>query len=136
MEIAEALDFIRENHRAVLATRRADGRPQMSPVMAGVDEEGFVEISSRETAMKVLNARRDPAVSLCVFPDGFFGSWVQVDGVASVVSLPEAMDRLVALYRRMAGEHPDWDEYRTAMGREKRVVLRIAVDSAGPTRAG
>ena len=136
MDIAEALEFIRSNHRAVLATRRADGRPQLSPVTVGVDDEGNVEVSSRETAMKVLNARRDPAVSVCVFTDGFFGQWVQVDGTASIVSLPEAMEPLVELYRRVAGEHPDWDDYRTAMERERRVLLRIAVESAGPDRAG
>ena len=136
MEIAEALEFLRANHRAVLATRRADGRPQLSPVMAGVDDEGYVVVSSRETALKVKNLLRDPQASVCAFTDGFFGEWVQVDGEATIVYLPEAMEQLVSLYRGMAGEHPDWDEYRSAMEREQRVVVRIAVRSAGPDRAG
>lgn len=136
MEIAKALEFLRANHRAVLATRRADGRPQLSPVMAGVDDEGYAVISSRETALKVKNLVRDPQASVCAFTDDFFGGWVQVDGEATIVHLPEAMEQLVWLYRGMAGEHPDWDEYRRAMEREQRVVIRIAVGSAGPDRAG
>jgi PPOX class probable F420-dependent enzyme len=136
MDIDGALSFIRGNHRAVLATRRADGLPQLSPVLATVDDEGRVVISSRETAMKTLNVRRDPTASLCAFPDGFFGEWVQVEGRVEVVSLPEAMERLVDLYRSMAGEHDDWDDYRAAMERERRVVLRIEVTRAGPTRSG
>lgn len=136
MDIEGALAFIRENHRAVLATRRADGAPQLSPVLAVVDDEGRVCVSSREPAMKTLNLRRDPQASLCVFSDRFFGDWVQVDGRVEVVSLPEAMDALVDLYRRAAGEHPDWDEYRAAMERERRVVLRMSVTRAGPTRSG
>jgi PPOX class probable F420-dependent enzyme len=137
MDIEEALSFVRANHRAVFATRRSDGTPQLSPVLAVVDDEGRVCISSRETAMKTLNVRRHPAVSVCVLNDGFFGDWVQVDGRAEVVSLPEAMDALVDLYRRAAGgEHPDWDDYRAAMVRERRVVLRVTVTRAGPTRSG
>ncbi len=122
MEIAKALEFLQANHRAVLATRRADGRPQLSPVMAGVDGEGYVVISSRETALKVKNLLRDPQASLCAFTDDFFGGWVQVDGEATIVHLPEAMEQLVSLY--------------TAMEREQRVVIRIAIGSAGPDRAG
>lgn len=136
MDVEQARAFLRTNHRAVLATRRADGRPQLSPVLATVDDEGHVVISSREPAMKTLNARRDPNVSVCVLTDAFFGEWAQVDGTATVVSLPEAMDRLVDLYRRMAGEHDDWDDYRAAMERERRVVIRIAITDAGPTRSG
>jgi PPOX class probable F420-dependent enzyme len=137
LDIAGALAFIRDNHRAVLATRRADGAPQLSPVLAVVDAEGRVCVSSRETAMKTLNLRRRPEASLCAFSDGFFGDWVQVDGRVEVVSLPEAMDALVDLYRRATGgEHPDWDEYRAAMETERRVVLRMSVTGAGPTRSG
>lgn len=136
VDIEAARAFIRENHRAVLATRRADGAPQLSPVLAVVDGEGRIVVSSRETAMKTLNVRRDPTASVCVFTEGFFGDWVQVDGTVSVVSLPEAMDALVDLYRRAAGEHADWDEYRAAMERERRVVIRIDPTRAGPTRSG
>jgi PPOX class probable F420-dependent enzyme len=136
MDLPEALDFVRANHRAVLATRRADGRPQLSPVVAAVDDDDHVVVSTRETAMKTHNVRRVPSVSLCVLSDAFFGAWAQLDGTATVVSLPAAMEPLVDYYRRVAGEHPDWDEYRAAMQREQRVLLRIAVTQAGPTRSG
>jgi PPOX class probable F420-dependent enzyme len=136
MDIDHAREFIRNNHHAVLATTRADGRPQLSPVACGVDAQGRVIVSSRETAYKVRNLRRDPRVSVCVITDGFYGEWVQADGEASVVSLPDALDGLVDYYRRVAGEHPDWDDYRNAMEREGRVLVRIEIERAGPTRSG
>lgn len=136
VEPAKALAVIGRQHRAVLATTRSDGRPQLSPVAAAV-LDGEVVVSSRETAMKVKNLRKRPYASLCVFGDDFFGQpWVQVEGAVSVVSLPEAMEGLVDYYRAVAGEHPDWDEYRAAMEREKRVLVRIRVERAGPDRAG
>ena len=136
MDVAEARELIRANHHGVLATRRADGRPQLSPVAAAIDDAGRVVISTRETAMKTHNLRRDPQASLCVFTDGFFGAWAQVDGRATVVSLPEAMEPLVDYYRSVAGEHPDWDDYRAAMQREGRVLVRIDIEHAGPQRSG
>ncbi len=136
MDIEEALRFVRENHRAVLATRRADGRPQMSPVAAAVDGAGKIVISTRETAIKTRNLRRDPHASLCVMNDGFFGPWVRIDGATEIVPLPEAMEGLVDYYRAVAGEHPDWDDYRRAMEQERRVLLRITVEHAGPDHAG
>lgn len=132
----EARAFLRTHHRAVLATFRADGRPQMSPVLAVVDDDGRVVVSTRETAVKVRNLRRDPRVALCVLTDRFFGSWAQVEGEAEVVSLPDAMDLLVDYYRRAVGEHDDWDDYRAAMEREQRVVVRFDVARAGPTVSG
>lgn len=119
-----------------MATRRAGGDPQLSPVLGAVDAEGRVCVSTRETAMKVKNLRRDPRVSLCVLNDRFFGEWIQIDGTAEIVSLPEAMELLVDYYRSLAGEHPDWDEYRAAMERERRVLVRIQIDRAGPDRSG
>lgn len=136
MDIAEATGFIAANHRAVLATLRGDGKPQLSPVSAGVDDSGHVVVSSRETAMKTRNLRRQPFASLCVFSDRFYGDWVQVEGIAEIVSLPEAMDGLVAYYRSLAGEHPNWDEYRAAMVSEKRVLIVLTVERAGPDRSG
>jgi PPOX class probable F420-dependent enzyme len=136
MDLDEARKFLREHHRAVLATYREDGSPQLSPIMTDVDPEGMAVISTRETAMKTHNIRRDRRVSLCVISDEFFGRWIQVDGVATVVSLPEAMDGLVDYYRRVAGEHPDWDEYRAAMEKERRVLVRISLERAGPDRSG
>lgn len=136
MDVAEALAFVAGNHRSVLVTARADGRPQTSPVLSAVDDVGRVVISTRETAMKTANVRRQPAVSVCVVSDDFFSSWVQIDGTADVVSLPDAMDGLVAYYRQVSGEHPDWAEYRSAMEQQRRVLLRISPERAGPDRSG
>jgi PPOX class probable F420-dependent enzyme len=136
MDLDAAREYIRSHHHAIVATTRADGRPQMSPVACGVDADGNVVVSTRETALKTANLRRDPRVSLCVFTDEFFGEWVQVDGAATVVSLPDAMEPLVDYYRSVAGEHPDWDEYRAAMERDRRVIVKIALERAGPDRAG
>ncbi|HEY9391353.1 MAG TPA: PPOX class F420-dependent oxidoreductase [Mycobacteriales bacterium] len=136
MDLADARAFVRDHHRGVLTTFRTDGRPQLSPVLATVDEMGRLVVSSRETAYKVRNLRRDPRVSYCGFEDAFFGRWTQVDGTAEVVSLPEAMDGLVAYYRSVAGEHPDWDDYRAAMRAERRVLVVITPERAGPNRSG
>ena len=132
----DAREFVASNHRAVLITRRASGGLQTSPVLVGVDGEGELVISTREAAYKTRNLRRDPTTVLCVFSDGFFGRWMQIEGAAQVVSLPEAMDGLVDYYRRIGGEHPDWDRYRRAMEQEQRVLVRISIDKVGPTRAG
>ena len=136
MDLDTARDFLRNNHRAVMTTRRANGDPQLSPVVCGVDAGGRVTVSTRETALKVKNLRRDPRVSMCVLNDGFFGEWIQVDVTAEIVSLPDAMELLVEYYRSLAGEHPDWDDYRASMEREKRVLVRIDLERAGPDRSG
>ncbi len=136
MDLEQAREFLRANHRAVLATARADGRPQLSPVTCGVDDAGLVLISTRETAVKTRNLRRNPTASLCVFTDAFFGQWVQVDGTAEIISLPDAMDHLVDYYRRVSGEHPDWAEYRAAMVRDRRCIVRITITRAGPDISG
>ncbi|MFC4058433.1 PPOX class F420-dependent oxidoreductase [Planomonospora corallina] len=132
MDLDKAREFIRDNHRAVMLTRHADGRPQMSPVTVGLDVRGRPVISTRETAAKVRNLRRDPRVALCVMTDAFYGEWIQIEGTAEIVSLPEAMDLLVAYYRDLSGEHPDWDDYRAAMERDRRVIVRIDLTRAGP----
>ncbi|HEX2041828.1 MAG TPA: PPOX class F420-dependent oxidoreductase [Acidimicrobiales bacterium] len=134
MDVDEARRFLRDHHRAVLATFRSDGRPQLSPVTVGVDDGGRAVISSREAAYKVRNLRRDPRASLCVINDSFFGPWAQVDGIATIVSLPEAMEPLVDYYRSISGEHPDWDDYRRAMEQQRRVIVRIDIQRAGPDR--
>jgi PPOX class probable F420-dependent enzyme len=108
----------------------------MTPVSAAVDTEGKVVISTRETALKVHNIKRDPYVSLVVVQDGFFGSWTQVEGTASVLELPEALEPLVEYYRLVAGEHADWADYRRAMVRDRRVLLRIDVERVGPVVSG
>jgi PPOX class probable F420-dependent enzyme len=136
MNLDHARDFVREHHRAVLTTRSRDGGIQQSPVLVSVDAEGRLTVSSRETAYKTRNLRRDPWAQLCVFTNRFFGDWVVVEGEAEVVSLPEAMEPLVDYYRSIAGEHSDWDEYRAGMERERRVLIRIEPRRAGPDRQG
>lgn len=136
MDVAGALEFIRDHHHAVLATRRGDGAPQLSPVAAAVDDEGRVVVSTRESAYKTRNLRRDPRAWLCVLADGFYGEWVQIEGEVEVVGLPEAMDGLVDYYRRVTGEHPDWADYQAAMQREQRVLVRVMPTRAGPSVRG
>jgi PPOX class probable F420-dependent enzyme len=136
MDLDAARAVVAEQHHAVLATLRADGTPQMSPVTVAVNDDGYLIVSSRETAYKVRNLRRDPQAYVCVLPDTFFGRWIQVEGRAMIVELPEAMEPLVDYYRRVSGEHPDWDEYRAAMERERRVLIRIEPTRAGPDRSG
>jgi PPOX class probable F420-dependent enzyme len=136
MDLDEARGIIAEQHHAVLATMRGDGAPQLSPVLVAVDGEDRVIISTRQTAYKVRNLRRDPRLWLCVLPDGFFGRWIQVAGDVEILELPDAMEPLMDYYRRTMGEHPDWDDYREAMRREQRVLLRVELTSAGPDRTG
>jgi PPOX class probable F420-dependent enzyme len=136
MNVDEALDFVRNNHQAVLATQRRDGRPQLTPVAVGVDRGGAVVISTRETAMKTKNVEREPWCSVCVLKDGFLGPFAQIEGRAEIVHLPEAMDGLIEYYRDISGEHPDWDDYRAAMERDRRVLLRVRPERVGPNRGG
>ena len=136
MDAASAVDFIRTNHRAVLATLRRDGSPQLTPISVSVDADGMVVVSSRETAAKVKNLRRDPRAWMTVMNDGFFGEFVQIEGPVTIVALPEAMDGLVDYYRSISGEHPNWDDYREAMVRDQRVLIKIEVTRAGPNFMG
>src|SRR3954462_12712034 len=130
------LEFLRPRHRAVLLTRRAGGGPQLSPVTFGVDAEGRIVVSTYPQRAKVVNARRDPAVSLCVLSSDWNDAWVQVDGEAEVLDLPDALEPLVEYYRSISGEHPDWDEYRAAMTKQGKPLLRIAISGWGPIATG
>ena len=136
MDLDLAREFIRENHRAVAATRRRDGSVQLSPVLVNLDGEGRGVISSRETAIKVKNLRRDPHIQLCVFENHWPGQWSGCDGEAEILSLPEAMEPLIDYYKRFPDENPDWDDYRERMRREERVLVRIELQRAGPDRQG
>lgn len=136
MDLSEVRVFLREHHRGVLATRRADGGIQQSPVLVNLDREGRAIISSRETAYKVRNLRRHPWAQVCIFTDAFFGRWLFFEGRADVLSLPEAMDPLIDYYERFPDENPDWDDYRARMERERRVLIRIVLERAGPDRQG
>jgi PPOX class probable F420-dependent enzyme len=132
----ELLDFVRPRHHAILMTTRKDGRPQSSPNSCGVDAEGRIVISTYPERAKAYNIRRDPRVSVCVLSDEFGGAWVQVDGVAEVLDLPEALEPLVEYFRVIAGEHPDWDEYRQAMRDQGKSLIRVTIESWGPIATG
>ena len=137
MDIGAVQEFLQTNHRGVLATRRRDGSPQMTLVSPAVDDQGRVVITTRETAYKTKNIRRDTRVSLLVFGEQFHGSkFVQIHGVAEVISLPEAMDLLISWHRQLKGEHADWEEYRRTMRQQRRVIVRVTIESVGPNRRG
>ena len=133
---AELLDFIRPRHHAVLMTTRASGLPQLSPVTCGLDDAGRLVVSTYPERAKAVNLRRDPRVSACVLSDDFGGAWVQVDGTAEVVDMPDAVEPLVEYYRNIAGEHPDWDEYRQAMVAQGKSLIRVTIESWGPVATG
>src|SRR3954451_22478342 len=130
------LEFLRARSRAVLLTRRGGGGPQLSPVTYGVDAEGRVVVSTYPQRAKVANARRNAAVSLCVLSGDCDGPWVELDGEGEVIYLPEALGPPVEYYRSISGEHPDWDEYRAAMRRQGKSLLRLAVSGWGPIATG
>jgi PPOX class probable F420-dependent enzyme len=130
------LEFVRPRHHFVLITRRAGGAPQASPVTGGVDGEGRLVISTYPQRAKVRNARRDTRVSVLVLSQDFGDAWVQLDGECEVLDLPDALEPLVDYYRAIAGEHPDWDEYREAMRVQGKSLLRITPTRWGPIATG
>ena len=132
------LEFVRPRHRMTLVTTRRTGRPQMSPVSGGVDEDGRIVVSTYPDRAKAVNLRRDSQVSVLVHSDEWDGPYVQVDGSTEVLDMPaqEAEDGLVEYYRCIAGEHPDWDLYREAMRRQGKSLIRITVESWGPVATG
>ncbi|MFF4342690.1 PPOX class F420-dependent oxidoreductase [Kitasatospora sp. NPDC001540] len=134
--LAELLEFVRPRHRALLITRRTDGTPQASPLTCGVDDHGRIVVSTYPERAKTRNAKRDAAVSVVVLSDEWNGPWVQVDGEAEVLDMPEALEPLVEYYRNIAGEHPDWDEYREAMRRQDKSLIRITPLRWGPIATG
>jgi PPOX class probable F420-dependent enzyme len=136
VEREELLEFVRPRHRVTLVTTRKDGRPQLSPVSAGVDEEGRVVISTYPARAKVANLRRNPQASLLVHSDDWDGPYVQLDGTAEVIDLPDAVEPLVDYFRSISGEHPDWDEYRQAMRDQGKSLIRITVERWGPIATG
>ncbi|MFG1685931.1 PPOX class F420-dependent oxidoreductase [Nonomuraea sp. NPDC049269] len=136
VELPELLDFLRPRHHGLLSTTRADGRPQLSPVSCGVDEGGRIVVSTYPDRAKTRNARRDERASICVLSDDWDGPYVQVDGRAEVLDMPEALDALVEYYRCISGEHPDWDEYRAAMARQGKSLIRLHIDRWSPIATG
>lgn len=136
VDLPELLDFVRTRHHLLLATARRDGRPQISPVSGGVDDQGRIVISTYPGRAKTVNAERDPRVSVLVLSDDWNDAWVQVDGDAEVLHMPEAEDALVDYYRCIAGEHPDWDEYRAAMRVQGKSLIRVTPTRWGPVATG
>ena len=133
---ADMLEFVRPRHRMLLATTRTDGRPQMSPVSGGVDTDGLIVISSYPARAKTRNAERDPLTSVLVLSDDWDGGWIQIDGDAEVLHMPEAADGLVEYFRSIAGEHPDWAEYREAMAIQDKSLIRITPVRWSPISTG
>lgn len=136
VDLDQLLAFVRPRHRAILLTRRTDGSPQGSPLTCGVDDAGRLVISTYPERAKSGNARRDARVSLIVLSDEWEGPWVQVDGDAEVIDPPESVEPLVEYYRNIAGEHPDWDEYREAMLRQGKSLIRVTPRRWGPIATG
>ena len=132
----ELLEFVRPRHRMVLTTFRADGSLQCSPVTGGVDDDGRIVVASYPQRAKSANIRRTPRASVTVLSDDFNGPYVQVDGDAEVIDLPDAVEPLVDYFRSISGEHPDWDEYRQAMVDQGKCLIRITPRTVGPGRHG
>ncbi|WP_194894477.1 PPOX class F420-dependent oxidoreductase [Catenulispora pinisilvae] len=136
VDLEALLDFVRPRHRALLITRRADGSPQASPLTCGVDDSGRLVMSTYPERAKTTNARREAAVSVVVLSDEWNGPWVQIDGDAEVLDLPDSVEPLVEYYRNIAGEHPDWDEYRQAMVQQGKSIIRVTPRRWGPVATG
>ncbi|WP_433607357.1 PPOX class F420-dependent oxidoreductase [Dactylosporangium sp. CA-139114] len=133
---AALVEFLSPRHHAIVITTRADGRPQASPVTCGVDTQGRIVVSTYPERAKAANLRRDPRVSVLVLSDEWNDAWVQVDGTAEVIDMPEALEPLVEYFRCISGEHPDWDEYRQAMRDQGKSLIRITIDRWGPVATG
>jgi PPOX class probable F420-dependent enzyme len=133
---AELLDFLRTRHQGVLATTRRDGRPQLSPVTCGLNRDDRIVVSTYPERVKAKNARRNPLVSMCVMSAGWSDPYIQVDGIARVLDLPEALEPLVEYFRCISGEHPDWDDYRAAMQRQGKCLIEVEIERWGPIAKG
>jgi PPOX class probable F420-dependent enzyme len=136
VDLDTLLEFVRPRHRGTLATRRRDGSPQMSPVSCGVDSQGRIVVSTYPQRAKVVNLRRDPAVSMVIHSDDWDGPYVQVDGTAEVIDVPESVEPLVEYFRSISGEHPDWEEYRAAMRAQGKSLIRVTIERWGPVATG
>jgi PPOX class probable F420-dependent enzyme len=134
--IEELLEFVAPRNQWILTTFRSDGRPQLSPVSGGVGPHQRLLVATYPMRDKVHNLRRDPRVSVCVLSDHFGGAWVQVDGQATVVDVPDAVEGLVDYFRSISGEHPDWDDYRAAMLRQGKCLISIEIERWGPIATG
>ncbi|MBO1336664.1 PPOX class F420-dependent oxidoreductase [Streptomyces sp. VRA16 Mangrove soil] len=136
VSLDELLDFVRPRHRALLITARADGTPQASPLTCGVDDAGRIVVSTYPERAKTRNAKRNPSVSVVVLSDEWNGPWVQIDGSAEVIDSPDSVEPLVEYFRNISGEHPDWDEYREAMVKQGKSIIRVTPERWGPVATG
>jgi PPOX class probable F420-dependent enzyme len=133
---AELLEFLRPRHRVILLTPRRDGGWQGSPVTAGVDGDGRIVTSTYPERAKAGNVARHGRSAVLALSDDFDGPWVQVEGPAELLELPSALEPLVDYYRSVAGEHPDWDEYRAAMTAQGKALIRVTPERWGPIATG
>lgn len=136
VSLADLLEFIRPRHKMLLTTYRSDGSLHTSPVTGGVDEQGRIVVASYPQRAKSVNIRRTPSASVLVLSDDFNGPYVQVDGDAEVIDLPDAVELLVDYFRVIAGEHPDWDDYRRAMVDQGKCLIRVTPRRWGPVATG
>ncbi|WP_405903171.1 PPOX class F420-dependent oxidoreductase [Streptomyces sp. NBC_00656] len=136
VELDDLLEFVRPRHRAILLTTRSDGRPQGSPLTCGVDDAGRIVISTYPERAKTRNAKRDERVSVIVLSDEWNGPWVQIDGSAEVIDSPDSVEPLVEYFRNISGEHSDWDEYRAAMVKQGKSIIRITPERWSPVATG
>ena len=129
MDLATALSFARDRRNGVLVTLKRDGRPQLSNISYLVDDDGTIKISITAGRAKYVNLQRDPRASLYVGRDDFW-AYAVVEGDVQITPPAAAPDdatveALIDLYRKIAGEHPDWDDYRRAMVDDGRVMLTL-----------
>ena len=134
MDIEKALEAARATHQSVLVTLRKDGRPQLSNVLHYVGEDGVIRVSTTADRAKYANLRRQPWAALHVDGSSFWSYAVLECDVALTPVAADVGDATVAelvdYYRAISGEHDDWDGYRDAMVRERRLVVHLT-----PTRA-
>jgi len=129
MEIEAALGAVRANNQAVLTAIKSDGRPQLSNVVVAVGDDGVLRVSTTADRAKYANLRRTPWAAIHVNGESFW-SYAVIEGdveLSEIAADPHdaAVEELVELYRALGGEHEDWDDYRAAMVRDRRVVVRI-----------
>jgi PPOX class probable F420-dependent enzyme len=130
------IEFLRPRHHVILLTPRRDGGWQGSPVSAGVDADGRIVISTYPERAKAVNVAKHGTASVIALSEDWNGPWVQVDGDAELITLPDAVEPLVEYYRSISGEHPDWDEYRAAMVEQGKALIRITPTRWGPVATG
>ncbi len=133
---AELLEFARRRHHMIVIATRSDGTPQSSPVTGGVDTEGRIVIATYPDRAKTRNLRRTPRCSVLILSDSFDDAWVQVDGTAEVIDVPDAVEPLVDYFRAISGEHSDWNEYRQAMLDQGKSLIRVTIERWGPIATG